>query len=137
MPHWLLARNSKHRRMPRLEYFAAAQIHVHTARQAGIEAAHRSHDVDSLEVGGSVLLKDRRVLDGILVRTGRAVDVSGAAVPGSRRIRMIVGDLAVANDDVVEEHAAYSFVETTADRITGDHKFGPSFRVAGAYFIQC
>src|SRR5437879_1885498 len=97
--------------MPRLEYLAAAQIHVHTARQARIETAHRSHNVDSLEVSRSVLFEDRCVLDGILVRTRRAVHVARASVPGSRRVRMVVGDLAVANNHMVRQHTAYRFME--------------------------
>src|SRR6266576_5038331 len=33
-----------------LQGLSGAEIHVHPARQAGVEAAHRAHDVDALEV---------------------------------------------------------------------------------------
>src|SRR5580704_15412671 len=47
-------------RVGRLEHLAAAEVHVHAARQARVEAAHGAHDVDALEVVRRVLLEDRR-----------------------------------------------------------------------------
>src|SRR3954453_14629806 len=37
------------RRVRRLDYTGVAQVHVHAAGQARVEAAHRPHDVDALE----------------------------------------------------------------------------------------
>ena len=47
------------RRVQHLQRLAVAEVHVHPARQARIEAAHRAHDVDALEVLPVVLLEDR------------------------------------------------------------------------------
>ena len=47
---------------------------------------------------------------------GRAVNVARIGIPRRRRIRMVVGDLAVANHDVMRKHAADRFVESAADR---------------------
>ena len=48
-----------------------ARVHVHAARQARIEAPHRAHDVDALEVLGAILLEDLESLDGVLVGAGQ------------------------------------------------------------------
>src|SRR5579863_5713016 len=66
----------RQRRVNRLDALAFPQIHVHAAWEAGIEAAHRAHDVDALEVLWSVLFVNRRVLHGVLVGTRRPVDVA-------------------------------------------------------------
>ena len=50
---------------------------------------------------------------------GRAVGVGRAAVPRRRRVRVVVGDLAVADHQVVREHAAHRLVEAAADRLVG------------------
>ena len=103
---------------------ARAQIHVDAARQAGIEAAHRAHDVDPLEVVRAVLLEDRRVLHRVFVGAGHAVAVAGTGVPAGRRIGMIVGDLAVADHDVMRQHAAHRLVESAADGVLRHLVFG-------------
>ena len=56
------------RRVQQLKLLAAAEIHVHPARQARVKAAHRAHHVDALEMIQIVLLEDRLTLDGVLVR---------------------------------------------------------------------
>src|SRR5579872_2145094 len=89
------------------QHLAVADVHVDATRQAWVEAAHRPHDVDALEVVRPVLLEDRSALDGILVRTGGAVDVAWVSVPGGGRIRVVVGDLALADHEMVREHAAH------------------------------
>ena len=117
--------------------FAVAEIHVHAAWQAGIEAAHGAHDVDAFEfVSGSILFENRRVLHRVFIRPRSAVDVARIAVPRRRRIRMIVGDLAVANHHVMGQHAAHRFGETAADRIFGNLERLPRLGVAGAHFFQ-
>src|SRR5262245_53271499 len=61
-------------RVTLLEHLAVAQVHVDAAGQAGVEAAHGAHDVDSLEgVPRRVLLEDRATGDGVLVGAQRAV----------------------------------------------------------------
>src|SRR5947209_19636973 len=106
-----------------------------TARQAGVEAANRPHDVDTLEGVRAVVFEDGRVLHGILVGAGRAIDVSHTAVPGCGRIRMVVGDLPVLNDHVMGEHASYRFMEPAADGLLRHSEITPGFGVAGAYLI--
>src|ERR1700730_18413093 len=80
---------AKHRRMMRLQHFAVPQIHVHAARQTRIEAPHRAHDINSLELVRTVLLKDRGVLHRVLVWTRSAVDVARIGIPGGRRIGVV------------------------------------------------
>ena len=62
-----------------------------------------------------VLLEDRLALHRVLVRAGRAVDVARVGVPGRRRVRVVVGDLAVPDHHVVREHAAHRLGEAAAD----------------------
>ena len=54
---------------------------MHTAGQAGIEAAHRAHDVNPLEPVRRVLFEDGRVLDGVLIRAGRTKTWEPFSVP--------------------------------------------------------
>ena len=86
------------------------------------------HDVHALEVLRAVLLEDRRVLHGVLVRAGGAVDVARVGVPRGRRVGLVVGDLALADDHVVREHAARGLVEADADRLFGDLEVRPALR---------
>src|SRR5215469_6653249 len=83
-------------RVDDLPHLSLARVHVDTARQAWVEASHGSHDVDTLEVLRAILLEDRRVLHGVLVRSRSAVGVAWARVPRRRWVRLIVGDLAFA-----------------------------------------
>ena len=115
----------------RLQHFAVAQVHVHAARQTWIEASHRAHDVDALEFVRAVFLEDRRVLHRILVGPGRAVDIARIRVPRRGRIGMIVGDLAIADDDVMREHTAHRLVEAAADGFFGNLEVGPRSGAAG------
>src|SRR5918911_1892407 len=100
------------RRVELVQDLALSEIHVHPARQAGVEAPNRPHDVDALEVLRLVLLEDRRVLDRVLVGAGLVVDVPDAAVPRGRRVGVVVGDLAAPDDHVVAEHAPHGLGET-------------------------
>src|ERR1700722_14410387 len=101
-------------RVRRLQHLAAAQVHVNAAGQARVEASHRPHDVDALEVLRGVLLEDRRVLHRVLVRAGGAVAVADAAVPRGGRVRVVVGDLAVPNHHVMGEDTADGLGEAAA-----------------------
>src|SRR5579862_7786011 len=87
-----LPSQAERRRVMLLHDLAVAQIHVDAAGQARVEAAYRAHDVDALEVVAAVFLEDRRPLDRVLVRAGRAVDIARAGVPGRRRVGVVVGD---------------------------------------------
>ena len=59
--------------MVRFQNLAVAQVHVDAARQARIKAAYRAHDINSLELIGAILLKDRRILHRIFIRSRRAI----------------------------------------------------------------
>ena len=49
---------------------------------------------------------------------------------------MVVGDLAVADHDVVRQHAAYRLVEPAADGLVGHLEVGPGPRPAGVQFLH-
>ena len=117
--------------MQQLELLAAAEVHVHAARQARVEAAHRAHDVDALEVLAVVLLEDRLPLHGVLVGPGRAVGVARVGVPRGRRVGVVVGDLAVADHHVVREHAAHRLGEAAADALVGHLELLPGLGAPG------
>ena len=104
---------------------------MHAAGQAGVEAAHRAHDVDALEVLAVVLLEDRLALHRVLVRAGRAVGVARVGVPRRRRVRVVVGDLAVPDHHVVAEHAADGLGEAAADALVGHLELLPGLGPAG------
>src|SRR5579862_8682361 len=101
---------------------------MHAAWQARIEAAYCAHDVDAFELVRTVLLKQWGVLHGIFVRPRGAVNVTRVGVPARRRIRMIVGNLAVTNDHMMREHAAHSLVESAGDCVLGHLERRPGFR---------
>src|SRR5579862_5743385 len=101
--------------MAGFEYLAAAVVHVHAAGQTRIETSDCAHNVDAFEFVSSILLEDRRVLDGVFVGAWGPVGVAGIGVPRRRGIRMIVGDLAVLDHNVMREHAADSFMEAAPD----------------------
>src|SRR5277367_1159007 len=122
---------TKHRRVPRLQNLAVAQIHVHAARQARIKAAHGAHDVDALELVRPVLLKDWRVLHRVFVGTRRSINVPRIGVPRRRRIRMVVCDFSIANHYVVRKDPAYRFVEATTNGVLRHGEFIPRPGPAG------
>src|SRR6185312_5180897 len=107
---------AEERRVVRLQHLPVAEIHVDAAWEAWIEAPNRAHDVDPLEALRAVLLEDRRILYRVLVGAWRPVHVAYAAVPRRRRIRVIVGDLALPDHDVMRQHAAHRPVEAAGDR---------------------
>ena len=109
---------------------------MHAARQARVERADRAHDVDAAEVVRVGLLEDRHAVARVLVRAGRAVGVGRRAVPRRRRIRVVVGDLAVADDHVVREHAAHRLVEAAADRVVRDVEVLERLRPPGADLLE-
>src|SRR5271154_3596481 len=123
--------HAKHRRMVRLQHLAITQIHVHAARQAGVEAAHRTHDIYALEFFRTILFEDRRVLHRIFVGTGGAIDVTRIGIPRSWRIGMVIGDFALTNYDVMGEYAPHRFVETAADGFFRHLEIRPGFGMAG------
>src|SRR5260370_21653231 len=119
------------------QYLAIAQMHVHAARHARIEAAHRAHDVDALESIRRVLLEYRGVLHRVFKRPGRAVTVSHAGVPGGRRVRVVVGDPAAAYHHVMAENTAYRFGEAAAIGLVRDRERLPGLRAAGPDLGEC
>src|SRR5690242_19987322 len=119
-----------------LSHLAGARVHEHAARQARIEAAHGAHDVDALEVVRAVLLEDRRVLDGVLVRAGGTEGVPRAGVPRRRWVRLVVRDLAVADHHVVRQHPAGRLVEAAADGLLGHLELAPRLRPSRPHLLQ-
>src|ERR1700722_5737064 len=103
---------------------------MHAARQTRIEAAYRAHDIDSLEFVRPVLLEDRGILHRVLVRTRSAVNIAGISIPGRRRIRMVICDLALLNYYVMREHAANRFVEAAANRFLRYFELRPGLGVS-------
>src|ERR1051325_9397143 len=93
------------------ELLSVAEVHVHTAGQAGIEAPHGAHDVDALELLTRALLEKRRAGDGVLVWPLGPERVPRARVPGRRRIGMVIGDLLSADDQMMGQDAADGLVE--------------------------
>ena len=87
-------------------------------------------------VSGAGLLEDRHPHARVLVRARRAVGVGRAAVPRRRRVRVVVGDLALADHEVVREHAAHGLVEAAADRLVGDVEVLEHLRLAGADLLE-
>src|ERR1044072_7059689 len=92
--------HAEHRRVSRFEQFTVAQKHMNAARETRIETAHPAPEVEAFEIAGAVLFEDRRVLYGVFVRAGCAVDVPRRCIPRRRRIGMVVGGLTVANHEV-------------------------------------
>ncbi len=102
-------------------------------RTAGMDrtTAHRPHDVDALEVLRAVLLEDRRVLHRVLIGSRGSEGVTRTRVPRRRRVRLVVGDLAVADHHVMREHAAGGLVEADADRLLGNGELVPALGPPG------
>src|SRR5689334_2604255 len=125
---WL---RSEHGGVVDFEGFALAQVHVDAAGETGVEAADGAHNVDAFEVLGAVLFEDGGVLDRIFVGAGGAVDVAGVGVPGRGWVGVVVGDLAVADDDVVGEDASDGLVEAAAYGLIGDGELGVDLGAAG------
>src|SRR5271169_6693089 len=127
---------AKHRRVPIFEHLAVSEIHVDAARQARIETANRTHDIDAFELVWAILFENWRVLDGVFVWTRRSINVTRVGVPRRWRIRMVVCDFAVANNHVVRKHAANSFVEAASNRILRDCEFVPGARATCVEFCK-
>src|SRR5207248_4567343 len=119
-----------------LKLFPFAQVHMHTAWQTRIKAAHCAHDVNALEAVRAILFEDRRVLHGILVGARRTIDVAHTAIPGCRWIGMVVGDLAVLDDHVMGKHTAHRLMEPAADGLLGYREIAPGLGVTGAYLVK-
>src|SRR5689334_21797743 len=116
--------------MPDIQHLSVSKEHMHAAGETGVETSYSAHDVDTFEVFGSVFFKDRRILHGVFIRTGGAVDIAHRSVPWSRRIRMVVCDFSIADDHVMREDAANRFVESTTNCILRNFKFSPGFCTA-------
>src|SRR5438874_13698215 len=98
--------------MTRLDGLAFAEIHVHAARETRIEAPDRAHDIDALEGVAAVLLEDWHVLNGFLVRARSGIDIPRACIPRRRRVRVVVGNLAIADDQLTRRHLEDLFRES-------------------------
>src|ERR1700730_6607297 len=109
---------------------------MHAARQTRIKAPHRPHDVNALEFLRPVFFEDGSVLYRILVRPRSAINIAWIRVPGCRRIGMIVGDLALADHDVMREHAAYRLVEAATNGFFRNLEISPSPCSTGVQLLQ-
>src|SRR6476620_7142512 len=124
------------RRVHFLQYLAAAEIHVNTAWQAWIEAAHSAHDVDALKFVRTIVFKDRCVLHGVLVRSRCSINIARISIPRSGRIRMIICDLATANDQVMRKNTADSFVKSATDGFVRNFERCEGRRASGVYLCD-
>src|ERR1700722_16284488 len=120
-----------------IQRLTVAQVHVHAAGEARIEAPHGPHDVDALELVWAVFLEDRGVLPRVLVRARSPVGIADAAVPRRRRIRVIVGDLSIADYHMVRQNAAHGFMESAANRFVRYLELAPRLRAPGMELGQC
>src|ERR1700733_823487 len=111
-----------------------SKIHMDAAWQARIEAPYRTHDVYTLEFIRPVLFKNRRILNRVFVRTGRAVEIARIGVPRGGRVRMIIGYLASPNHHVVREHTPDRLVKTATDRFLRHLERGERFRTPSMEF---
>src|SRR3984957_14085792 len=128
---------TKHRGMMRLQNLAVPQIHVHAARQTWIEAPYRAHDIDPFKLVRAVFFEDGSILHRVLVWTRSAVNVAWISIPGGRRIRMVVGDLAFLDHHMMREHAANRFVETATNGLLRHFEFRPGFGMSGMQLRKC
>src|ERR1700730_2873616 len=122
--------------MVSLQRLAITEIHMHATRQARVEAAYRSHDVDAFELVWTVVLEDRRVLHGVLIGPGGSVNITRVRVPRGRRIRMVICNFAVANNYVMRENPANRFMKTASDCILRHFEVRPGFRISFMHFSQ-
>src|SRR5579875_211880 len=123
--------------MNEIKLLSFAQVHVDAARQAGVEAAHCTHNIDALEVLRAVLLEDGGVLYGVLVRARSAIDITHAAVPGCWRIGMIIGNLAILDHQMMGKNATYCFVEAATNGLFRYREAVPGLSAPRAYLGQC
>src|SRR5436853_7063296 len=120
--------------MDDFEFFSFAQVHVDTTGQAGVKATDRPHDVDALEVLGTVLLEDRCVLHSIFVGSRGSIDVTYTAIPGRWWIGMIVRDLAILDDEMVGEYPTHGLVEAAADGLLRNSEVIPCLGMTSIQF---
>src|SRR5258708_686258 len=109
---------------------------MYAAGQAWIEAANRAHDVDTLEILRAVVFEDRRVLYRIFIGAGSSIDITRFRVPRRWRIRMVVGDLTFADNDVMGKDSTNGLVEAAADGFFRYLEVGPGRSAAGVQFRQ-
>src|SRR5579875_234797 len=122
--------------MNEIKLFSITQVHVDATRQAGVEAAHCTHDVDALEVLRAVLLEDGGVLYRVLVGARSPIDITHTAVPGCWRIGMIIGNLAILDHEMMGKNATYRFVEAAANGLFRYREAVPGLGASRAYLGQ-
>src|SRR5262249_22788800 len=118
-------------RVVHLKQLRFSVVHVHSAGKTWVEASHRTHNVDAFEAARAVLLEDGGILDRILIGARCSVNIPRIRVPRSWRVRMVIGNLAVANYDVMRQHPAYSLMEPAANRLFGNGEVRPCLGSAG------
>src|SRR3984957_20705932 len=119
-----------------LQHLSIPEVHVYAARQTRIEAAHSAHDVDSFEFVRTVLLEERRILNRIFIWSRSSIHIAWVGIPGSRRIWVVVGDLVIADHDVMRQNSAHRFVEAAANGFLRHLEIIPGLCTAGMQIRQ-
>ncbi|VTR63936.1 hypothetical protein DESC_120028 [Desulfosarcina cetonica] len=109
---------------------------VHRADQAGVKRAHDLFDFD-----GVIRILQHRTLDGLFPWARDTVAIPRGAVPGRGCDDLIVGDLAVLDDQPVAQHApwggdqAITFCGQCLQRVVVE--LGTALGHAGQAFLYC
>src|SRR5579862_3136305 len=109
---------------------------MHATRQAWIEAPHRAHDVDAFKFLRPILFEDWCILHRVFVRPRSAINVAWIRIPRRWRIRMIICDLALSDDDVMRKHSADRFMEAAANGLLRNFEVCPRPRSSCMQFLQ-
>src|SRR4029077_15062309 len=85
----------------------------------------------------TIVFKDRRVLHGVFVRPWCSINIARISVPWGGRIRMIICDLAAANDQVMRKNSADSFVKSATDSFIRNFERCERGRASSVHFCDC
>src|SRR3984885_114919 len=119
------------------DHLPVPDIHMYAAGQTGIEAANRAHDIDALEILWAIVFENGCVLHRVLIRAGSSIHIARIRVPWCRRVRMVIRDLAFADDHMMREHPTHRLVEPAADGLLGNLEVTPGGSAAGVQLPEC
>src|ERR1041384_4963247 len=117
--------------MDPFDHLAIPQEHMYAAWQARIETSHCAHDVDAFEVFLAILLEDLQSLYGIFIRSGGAIRIARTGIPRGGRIGMVVGDLSIADHEVMRKHTSHGLMEAAADGFIRNFEILEGLDIAG------